>query len=114
MHEEIRYPVCPHRNVAAAFQRFIGPDSGGLERFFPDERMQRVDCTLLIVRQRREAIAGALAQSLDALNVALSDTWSGAARTSWTFALASRDDLVRLIARTATLLFGARPARLPA
>ncbi|HVL36118.1 MAG TPA: hypothetical protein VM489_10650 [Burkholderiales bacterium] len=40
MDEEIRYRVCPQRNVAAAFQRFIGPDSGGLERFF-DSPLER-------------------------------------------------------------------------
>ena len=54
MHEEIMYPVCPHRNVPAAFERFLGPDSGGIERFFPDVRAERVDGTLLIVRQQRE------------------------------------------------------------
>ena len=43
------YPVCPLRNVPAAYQRFLGPDSGGFERFFPAERAQRVDGTLLEV-----------------------------------------------------------------
>lgn len=114
MHEEIRYPVCPHRNVAAAFQRFLGPDSGGLERFFPDERLQRVDGTLLIVRERRKAIAGALGHATEALNAVLSKAWRGAAWTCWAFALSSGEDAMRLIARTATLLFGTRPARLPA
>jgi len=32
------FPVCPHRNVPAAFERFHGPDSGGMERFFDDEQ----------------------------------------------------------------------------
>jgi hypothetical protein len=41
MDEEILYPVCPHRNVPAAFQRFLGPDSGGIERFFPCERIKK-------------------------------------------------------------------------
>jgi hypothetical protein len=54
MHEEIMYPVCPHRNVPAAFERFLGPDSGGIERFFPDVRAECVDGTLLIVRQQRQ------------------------------------------------------------
>ena len=31
------YPVCPHRNVPAAFERFHGPDAGGVERFFIDD-----------------------------------------------------------------------------
>lgn len=48
MDDEIRYPICPHRNVPAAFQRFLGSDSGGFARFFPDERAQRVDGTLLM------------------------------------------------------------------
>jgi hypothetical protein len=26
--EEEKYPVCEHRNVAAAYERFFGPDSG--------------------------------------------------------------------------------------
>jgi hypothetical protein len=61
MHEEIRYPVCPHRNVAAAYQRFLGPDSGGIERFFPNARANRTDGTLLIVRLRgRKAVTGAV------------------------------------------------------
>ena len=38
MEENIFFPVCPHRNVEAAFQRFLGPDSGGIDRFLV-ERM---------------------------------------------------------------------------
>jgi hypothetical protein len=64
MDEEIMYPVCPHRNVPAAFQRFLGPDSGGIERFFPDERAERVDETLLIVRRQRERATRVLADGL--------------------------------------------------
>ncbi len=60
MHEEIMYPVCPHRNVPAAFERFLGPDSGGIERFFPDVRAERVDGTLLIVRRQRERVSRVL------------------------------------------------------
>jgi hypothetical protein len=40
MDEEILYPVCPHRNVATAFQRFLGPDAGGVDRFF-DSPLER-------------------------------------------------------------------------
>lgn len=36
--QPVLYPVCPHRNVPAAFERFYGPDSGGIGRFFVDER----------------------------------------------------------------------------
>ena len=52
------YPVCPHRNVPAAFERFLGPDSGGIERFFPEARAYRLDDTLWEVRRqgRRAAL----------------------------------------------------------
>jgi hypothetical protein len=63
MHEEILYPVCPHRNVPAAFQRFLGPDSGGIERFFPDERAERLDGTILIVRQQRHRATQVLSEA---------------------------------------------------
>jgi hypothetical protein len=112
MHEEM-YRVCPHRNVAAAFQRFLGPDSGGFERFFPDERMQRVDGTLLIVRLRgRRAVSGAV-RAIGEFNAALSNAWSITASACWSFALRSGEDAMHVIGRTATLLFGSRPARLP-
>ena len=32
------YPVCPDRNVDAAFECFFGPDSGNLKRFSGDQR----------------------------------------------------------------------------
>jgi hypothetical protein len=65
MDEEILYPVCPHRNVPAAFQRFLGPDSGGIERFFPDEGVDRVvDGTLLVVRRQRERATRVLGDGL--------------------------------------------------
>jgi hypothetical protein len=64
MDEEILYPVCPHRNVPAAFQRFLGPDSGGIERFFPDVRIDRVDGTLSIVRRQRARASQVLADGL--------------------------------------------------
>jgi hypothetical protein len=43
MDEELLYPVCPHRNVPAAFARFNGPDSGGIARFFDDEHLRFLD-----------------------------------------------------------------------
>lgn len=48
MEEQTLYRVCPHRNVAAAYQRFLGPDSGGIERFFGDERILVVDASHLV------------------------------------------------------------------
>jgi hypothetical protein len=61
MHEEIRYPACPYRNVPAAYQRFFGPDSGGIERFCPDAPASRTDGTLLIVRLHgKRAVSGAV------------------------------------------------------
>ena len=75
MYEEIRYPVCPYRNVPAAYQRFLGHDSGGIERFFPGELAQRVDGTLLIVRVRsKKAVTGA-AQVGGAFNAAVCSAW---------------------------------------
>ena len=64
MHEEILYPVCAYRNVPAAFERFLGPDSGGIERFFPDVRAERVDGTLLIVRQQRQRASRVLSEGI--------------------------------------------------
>jgi len=99
MDEEILYPVCPHRNVPAAFQRFLGPDSGGFERFFPDERVQRVDGTLLVVRLRSKKAVRSAVHVVEDLNLRLSSAWSAATQI---FILA------------AALLFNPRPARLPA
>ena len=42
MEERILYPVCVHRNVPAAFECFLGPDSRGIERFFEPGRFQPV------------------------------------------------------------------------
>jgi hypothetical protein len=68
MHEEIRYPVCPYRNVPAAYQRFFGTDSGGIERFFSDARASRTDGTLLIVRLHGKRVVSGAVQALgDAL-----------------------------------------------
>src|SRR2546430_1693512 len=115
MHEEIRYPVCPHRNVPAAYQRFFGPDSGGFERFFPDERMQRVDGTLLIVRLRgRKAVgrvkraARTVSLAIGEFNSGLSNAWWSAALLCSAFAERSGKDAMHLIVQTATLLFGSR------
>ena len=72
MHEEIRYPICPYRNVPAAYQRFLGPDSGGIERFFPaGELTQRVDGTLLIVRLRSQKAVSGAAQAVGQFNAAV-------------------------------------------
>jgi hypothetical protein len=64
MHEEIRYRVCPHRNVPAAFERFLGPDSGGIERFFPEQRGYRLDDTIWEVRMKGRRTAEAVTQKL--------------------------------------------------
>lgn len=83
------YPVCPHRNVPAAFQRFLGPDSGGMERFFPTERAQKLDDTIITWRTRgwRVAQTGtALAEFAVALmSVAGASvrTWVSALQPSW-------------------------------
>jgi hypothetical protein len=113
MYEEIRYPVCPYRNVPAAFQRFLGPDSGGIERFFPDARAQHIDGTLLIVRLHgKRAVSGA-AQALEGFNACLSSTWTSTVSACSGVALASARDAAHAIARVAAHLFS-RPQRLPA
>jgi hypothetical protein len=114
MEEEIvLYPVCPHRNVPAAFQRFLGPDSGGFERFFPDERMHRVDGTLLIVRLGgRKAMSGA-AHALADFNARLSRAWTATAAACIGFARARGEDVTQLLIRTALLVCGSRVTRLP-
>ena len=92
MDEEIRYPVCPYRNVPAAFQRFLGPDSGGIERFFPDARAQQFDGTLLIVRWHgKKAVSGAV-QALEGFNACLASTWTRTVSTCSSFALAGARD----------------------
>jgi hypothetical protein len=113
MDEEIRYPVCPYRNVPAAFQRFLGPDSGGIERFFPDARAQHIDGTLLVVRVHgRKAVSGAV-QAIEDFNTCLSSTWTRTVLTCSTFASVGGRQAMHLASRLATLLF-ARPMRLPA
>ena len=112
MHEEIRYPVCPYRNVSAAYQRFFGPDSGGIERFFPNALAQRTDGTLLIVRARgKRAFSGAV-QALEDLNGRLSSTWTTTVSSSWGFAAANGRGALQLIVLVAALLLS-RPQRLP-
>jgi hypothetical protein len=71
MEEQTMYPVCPHRNVIAAYQRFLGPDSGGIERFFGDERVRPADATQLMT-----ALASACNRI--ALRVQLHDRWTPA------------------------------------
>ena len=89
MDEEIRYPVCPYRNVPAAYQRFLGPDSGGIERFFPGELAQRYDGTLLIVRVRsKKAVTGA-AQVVGEFNAAVCTAWAFAVCGCQAFVLAA-------------------------
>jgi hypothetical protein len=115
MHQEIMYPVCPHRNVAAAFQRFLGPDSGGIERFFPDERARRVDGTLLIVRLRgRRAVSGAvheLQRAARAASEAIGAFNSVLFVLAWIAAASGRAFIAKLL--SSGMLFGSRPVRLP-
>lgn len=98
MDEEIMYPVCPHRNVPAAFQRFLGPDSGGIERFFPDERVDRVDGTLLVVRRQRERASEVLADAL-ALGRAMLAVLAAAAILAAQAWSASMQERVALLSR---------------
>jgi hypothetical protein len=86
--------------VPAAYQRFLGPDSGGIERFFPGELAQRVDGTVLIVRLRSQKAVSGAAQVVGEFNVWLSGAWVRAVSTSHT-----------VFGRVATLLFGSRPMR---
>lgn len=94
MHEEIMYPVCPHRNVAAAYQRFLGPDSGGMERFFPEEHLQRAD-RVPIVRLRASSALAAATRGLQIIARAASHAFGE-------------------MSAALSLLLGPRPARLPA
>lgn len=71
MHEEIMYPVCPHRNVAAAYQRFLGPDSGGMERFFPEELASKAH-SVPMVRLGLQLAARAAWRALGDISAALS------------------------------------------
>ncbi|MFL6571456.1 MAG: hypothetical protein ACJ8G4_06870 [Burkholderiales bacterium] len=111
MYEEIRYPVCPFRNVPAAYQRFLGPDSGGIERFFPGELAQRYDGTVLVVRVHSQKAVTEAVQAVEEFNGWLSRAWVRGVSTSHAAAVAGANDLIRFIGRVATLLFGSRPAR---
>ena len=69
MDDDALYPVCPHRNVHAAFERFHGPDSGGLERFFGDEGTLELSAFAAVARccerlERRALMLEAAAQAL--------------------------------------------------
>jgi hypothetical protein len=61
MHEQTLYPVCPHRNVAAAYMRFLGPDSGGMERFFLNQRIHWAGGAPVIVRVQGRSAAPRIA-----------------------------------------------------
>ena len=111
MYEEIRYPVCPYRNVPAAYQRFLGHDSGGIERFFPGELSQRVDGTLLVVRLRSQKAVTGAAHAVGDFNAWLCSTWTRTVSTSQDFAGVTANGAMHLISRVATLLFGSRPMR---
>ena len=111
MYEEIRYPVCPYRNVPAAYQRFLGPDSGGIERFFPGELNQRVDGTILVVRVRSKKAVTNAAHAVGDFNAWLSSTWTRTVSTSQDVAGITANGTMQLISRMATLLFGSRPMR---
>jgi hypothetical protein len=68
MDEQNLYPVCPHRNVASAYECFFGPDSRGLERFIAADGIQWANDALLIVRvQGRRVLSGAVADFNPAL-----------------------------------------------
>jgi hypothetical protein len=61
MEQRTLYPVCPHRNVPAAFECFLGPDSRHLDRFLEDQRMDRAGRALASLRaQGRRVYAGAV------------------------------------------------------
>ena len=98
MDEETLYRICPDRNVVAAFQCFLGPDSRGIDRFLGDERIHWSDDALLIVQARgRWALAGivyrakrsrkAIARAVADFNSAL--TWWLAVATYLVSALGS-------------------------
>jgi hypothetical protein len=53
------YPVCPDRNVPAAFECFFGPDSGSLERFLDERRVRRNGRALSVLQaQARRTFSG--------------------------------------------------------
>ena len=117
------YPVCPHRNVPAAFERFLGPDSGGIERFFLHKASQRPDSTLLIVtvQQKLRGAGEGVSQAVTDFNAALWTAWTASAIAIWFAGRASSAVSLSLgkeaavfIRRWASVLFASRPMRLPA
>jgi hypothetical protein len=94
--EETLYPLCPHRNVPAAYQCFFGQDSRGIERFFGHEHTHWPDGAYLIAvragaymrQQGRWTLAGVL-QSLRwsaAAWVSAITTFNPALTTCWMIA----------------------------
>jgi hypothetical protein len=53
------YPVCPYRNVPAAFERFHGRDAGGVGRFFVDQPGRDPFATLLQALPRADRAVAA-------------------------------------------------------
>src|SRR3954465_6050624 len=110
MHDETMYPVCPSAPVPAAYQRFLGADSGGIERFFPGELALGYDGTVLVVRVRSKKAVSEAAQAVEEFNGWLSRAWVRAVWSSHAFIVKVANDAVRLYGRAATLVFGSRPA----
>jgi hypothetical protein len=98
MEEQTIYPVCPHRNVAEAFDCFLGPDSRQLDRFLEDQRAYRARTVLRLLRvQGRRAYAGAalgmrevasvIPKAITDLNLILTLGWITAwISATWVFA----------------------------
>jgi hypothetical protein len=110
MHDEMRYPVCPHRNVPAAFQRFLGPDSGGMERFFPEEQARRTQRNLM---HGLKAAASEVSQAVGDFNTAVVAVWQAGAALAWVLAWKLGGDAMAVLRRGAALM-SSRPVRLPA
>lgn len=99
------YPVCPYRNVPAAFARFHGRDAGGVERFFDDPSGRDPFAALARACERFEQRAAMLASAGQALLLLV--------------CAAVQVYGVRALSRWAThpqlpLHFGAQPARVRA
>jgi hypothetical protein len=99
MEEQTIYPVCPHRNVPAAFECFLGPDSRHLDRFLETQRMHRASRALaLVTEQGRRAYGGAarglrtvalvIPKAVADLNLILTLAWISAwISATWAFAI---------------------------
>jgi hypothetical protein len=72
MDAQTLYPVCPDRNVAAAYQCFFGPDSRGLERFFASEGVHWANDALFIVRHKGAQV---FSKAIAEFNPALTWWW---------------------------------------